>query len=165
MSNSNSSFTFKNNIYYNSSFELDSGYAGSITCDYNDYYSPSNGVIIEWLGTSYTAAQFATFKSSRNQEAHGITSNPLLTSVITTPSTAHDLRPTGSSPTINTGSTLGSPYDNGLTMNDIKSSWPLSVTTVSRPQGSAWDIGAYEYGGGSPNPPPNPPQNLEIMSQ
>jgi hypothetical protein len=42
-----------------------------------------------------------------------------------------------SSPQVNAGTNLGSPYDK-------------DISKVARPQGAAWDIGAYEYDSGEP---------------
>jgi hypothetical protein len=66
-----------------------------------------------------------------------------------------DLRPdtdgfslTSGSAAVNGGAALGAAYAS-------------SINSATRPQGSAWDIGAYEFGTGSQ--PPAPPTNLRIV--
>ena len=55
---------------------------------------------------------------------------------------AGNFRLQSNSPAINAGATLGSPYN-------------VDFDGILRPQGSAYDIGAYEYvSGGTPTPPP-----------
>lgn len=58
--------------------------------------------------------------------------------------TLNDLMPSSSSPVVDVGATLGSPYN-------------VDFAGTSRPQGSAYDIGAMEYttggGGGSASGP------------
>jgi hypothetical protein len=69
-----------------------------------------------------------------------------------------DLRPntdgfalTSGSAAVNGGTALGSAYSS-------------SINSVSRPQGSAWDSGAYELGSATPQPqPPAAPTNLHIV--
>jgi hypothetical protein len=52
--------------------------------------------------------------------------------------------------------------DAGVTMSSLK----MDRDGVSRPQGSAYDIGAYEFfAGGSTVQPPNPPTNLTVTVQ
>jgi parallel beta-helix repeat protein len=63
-----------------------------------------------------------------------------------------DFRPQSGSPAINAGATLGSPYD-----------W--CAGGVSRPQGEAYDCGAYEVVVEPIDPPPAPPRNLRIVAQ
>jgi hypothetical protein len=53
------------------------------------------------------------------------------------------------SPAINSGAALSSPYNN-------------SVNSVTRPSGSGWDRGAYEFNAASGGPTPVPPTNLHI---
>lgn len=161
-SNSQNVIDVKNNIFYNSQLRLVG--SGTKTSDYNIFYMTGNYQMTNWNGTDYSQSQFASYKSASGQDAHSLNTNPLLTSVSGTLSPNHDLRPTASSPGNNAGIALGSPYNVGLSTNNTKSSWPLSVTTVSRPQGSGWDIGAYEYGA-SGDSPPQAPQNLRISSQ
>lgn len=107
------------------------------TLDYNLYYRSTAGNLINWGGTNYTQANWATYKSASSQDANSPTpADPLFvsTSNFTLQST---------SPAINTGTNLGSDYDDGLSP---ASTWPSSVTTIDQNlRGSGWEIGAYVY--------------------
>lgn len=149
----------RNNIFYNSQVILGGGaIATALDLDYNLYYRTSAGTIISWGPTSKDYSTLAAFKAAHSSyESHGLNVNPLLASVTATPNNDHDLRLTSSSPAKDTGdSSLGAPYNVGVSQDTAKSNWPYSVTTVLRPQGSGWDMGAYEYGAsGNPSPPKN----------
>jgi parallel beta helix pectate lyase-like protein len=54
--------------------------------------------------------------------------------------TSDDFSLQSSSPAKNAGNAFGAPYDTGIAPG---ATWPVP-TTVSRPQGAAWDIGAVE---------------------
>jgi hypothetical protein len=147
----------------------------------NNWYYNNDGIrtglLISWKGTEYRS--LSSFYSATGFEANYNTpvshlANPQFADVDSTKRLTHDFRPIVGSPVIDIGANEGSPYNNGISTASTYSDWPYyagsgdpgsGITTISRPQGSGWDIGAYEYGGGSPNPSPNPPQNLEIMSQ
>jgi hypothetical protein len=77
---------------------------------------------------------YADWKAVTCNDAHSITSNPLLTGSYTIPS---------NSPAKDTGTALGSPYN-------------VDRIGVSRPQGSGWDMGAYEYGSSDSTSPQKP---------
>ena len=79
------------------------------------------------------------------QTSSNVTSNPLLVSVASIP----DLHLQSSSPAIDAGKTM--------------TSLSRDIEGVQRPQGSAFDIGAYEYfRGGSTVQKPNPPTGLQV---
>jgi len=68
-------------------------------------------------------------------------------------SAGYDFRLVSTANAVNSGANLGSTFSSDF-------------VDVSRPQGSAWDIGAYEYAGGSPPPdttPPSPPTNVSVI--
>lgn len=90
----------------------------TFSCDYNDYYGGSASPFI-WNGT---AMNFSTWKSTTSQDAHSIT---------TAPSLDGNLMPTLGANVIDAGTTL--------------SGFSVDKNSVTRPQGSAWDIGAYEF--------------------
>lgn len=48
--------------------------------------------------------------------------------------------------------------DAGVTLSQV----PIDIRKNPRPQGAAHDIGAYEVGTGSADPPPDPPQGLRV---
>ena len=124
----------KNNIMSGCSaaIEMRTNNPTRVTSDYNDGYD-----IGTWF--VYNSAVYgnfvslSSFRSTYGQELHSITTNPNLT-------TTYELSST--SPARDTGTALGSAY-------------ALDKKRVSRPQGAAWDIGAYEYILRKPLPPRN----------
>ena len=67
-----------------------------------------------------------------------------------------DLRPNTEGFSLNVGS---SAIDGGATLANV---YNQSINSALRPQGSAWDIGAYEFNAGATSPL-NPPSNLRII--
>jgi hypothetical protein len=144
----------KNNVFYNSRVTLEGpNTSGQIAVmDYNVYYTDGvqDSYVIQYGSSQYsTAAAFHAAHSA--YEANGKTGNPNLASVSNASegTTSHDPRPTSNS-TLLIGmgdSSLGSTYQNGLSMSTGKSSWPLSVSLT--PRGAAWSIGAYQYESGT----------------
>lgn len=135
----NSAMVFTRPAYVTTPVDFGSyGSGASIIVDYNTY-GGYGGSTVAYLGS---ALSYATFKTnSVCQGTWDSTANPLLNS---------DLTPTSSS--------VGT---------DHAVSWASLFTTdkngVSRPQGSAWDIGAYEYVGGEPDTtPPAAPSGLNV---
>jgi hypothetical protein len=122
-------FTGKNNILYNTvggdyAFGSADATPNSISMDYNDFYSTST-YLIGYDESAYTPAQFANYKAAVTpNDANSIATNPTLDVDYTlyTTSTAR-----------NTGTTISTVLD------DFRG--------LPRPQGSAYDIGAYEYRG------------------
>ena len=68
-----------------------------------------------------------------------------------------DLSLTSSSPGINAGFNLGTPFNLSLSNTTV---WPNSISLVDR--GSAWDIGAYEYVPSGNTTPPAAPTGLSV---
>jgi hypothetical protein len=140
----------KNNIFYNCGggnasapiiyIENSSAFTpSSFTFDANVYYQGSTAQYIVFRGTSYTVANWVGAN-----EPHSKTTAPSFASYA--PFAAGNdfhLRPTD---------TVA--RDAGLSLSAY---FTGDKDQVARPQGSAWDIGAYEYnsgGGGSTNLPP-----------
>lgn len=81
----------------------------------------------------------AEWQSDTSQDAHSYFADPLFQTIDT------DFSLEAGSPARDKGVTLGSPYN-------------IDYLGISRPQGTTYDIGAYEYyAGGGPNPDPVPP--------
>ena len=101
-----------------------------LTHDHNDWNKPS-GTAVVYGGSSYTAAQITSF------EATSISADPVFVST-GSPYTALNFALQTSSPAKNAGTTIGS--------------FSTDYSGVSRPQGAAWDMGAFEFveGGVSP---------------
>ena len=160
--NASNVFDLRNNIFYKSWMTMDQSGGGTVTLDNNIYYSTSSGTVVQWGPVNqYTCAQFAAYKAVvAPNEANSLCTNPLLTSVSATLSPNHDLRPTSSSPGNGHGVALGSPYNVGLSMDNTKSSWPLSVTTSIR--SGTPDIGAYVYVQAGDTTPPAAPSGLTV---
>ena len=74
-----------------------------------------------------------------------VNSDPLFTNI-----SGKDFHIQSTSPAIDAGLTVALPRDHD---------------GISRPQGSAYDIGAYEYNSGTSVPPPNPPSGLSAVVQ
>jgi hypothetical protein len=107
--------------------------------DNNIYYNIGTTTISAG-GTTYTLAQWQALK----YDLSSLTSNPNLDG-------SYKLQAT--SPAIATGANLTSV---GITaLNSDK-------TGISRPQGAAWDIGAYEYVPGGDTTPPAAPTGLSV---
>jgi hypothetical protein len=119
------------------------GFDGTITHANNLYWHTSGGsaAAIYNNGTTYTVSQALTYEST------GRNSDPLLTNPADTPtavSSAIGVTDGGFKPM------AGSPaVDHGV---DLGSSFAGSIDNVLRPQGGAWDIGAYEVGAAGPIP-------------
>ncbi len=120
-----------------------SGYRGSLTHRNNVYWHTSGGsaTAVYNKGTTYTVAFVKNFEpSAQNTDA-------LFTDVTQAPSSVsstigpnrNGFLPQSSSPAIDRGVALGSTYAKGINL-------------AVRPQGTDWDIGAYEYSTGTPTP-------------
>ena len=124
------------------------------------YVSSASSYMLEFNGVSGSGADVSNnlfydpagnmnnMNSGTNQ--NGVEGNPLFTNIST-----RDFTLQTGSPAIDAGATLESPYN-------------VDMLGVSRPQGSAYDIGVYEkiIGGGGNNPPNQPtnpnPTNGEV---
>jgi VCBS repeat-containing protein len=120
---------YRNNIFYNTGagyIVQYNGY-GDGDWDFDLMYNGSSGTSMKWFGTQYSYSGWRSAYSA--QEAHGLNSNPSLTT------TTGDVSLKATSPCINKGVII-----NGF--NDADSAWAYS--------GTAADIGALEYNSGSP---------------
>jgi Right handed beta helix region len=129
----------KNNVVYNANstargLVATTWASGNITEDHNLWYMPG-GKPISWNGNLYSVAEFrnATAHSDHSKET-----NPQFVDVA-----GGDFHSNPSSVVT----------DGGVTLPMVST----DKTGVTRPQGSAYDLGAYEYTQGSPPPPPPPP--------
>jgi hypothetical protein len=133
-----------NNIFINDGDGTSSGpmlFVGSNagtgwTAGNNVYYRPTNG-FVTWKGTSYTAANFVS-----SVDTAGKTGLPSFTSY-TAFASGNDFH-------INTSDTVA--VDKGAS---LASYFTADKDGITRPQGAAWDIGAYETsssGGDTTNP-------------
>jgi hypothetical protein len=148
-SSSVSNLEFKNNIVYNGGGIPLSDAKGTITSHSNNIFYSGNGLLVSSGGHNYSSTNLTTY------EATGLGSNPLFKNTGNLPSGfigtyGTDLAPNndglslqGSSPGLNTGVPLASPYSG-------------SINTISRASGSGWDAGAYEENlAGTPPAPSN----------
>ena len=136
---------FRNNIIYSTSPNLMRMQKNGMTFD-NDiwWYTGASNPVWKWPVNS-TYSSFAAFQSGTGQEANGIYADPLLNDPTYHangfPVTSFTLQ--SGSPAINAGADLGSMGTHDFFGNAI-------------PQGGAYDIGAYESGGGGPVPTNTP---------
>ena len=131
-----SNTTVKNNVFSNIIIPLYIYSRNRIASDNNIFFHPDPQFITDsWLG-------FSDWKAASGNDSHSVTSNPNLTS-------EYKLQ-ASSNAAINNGVSLSSYFTTD------KDGFP-------RPQGSAWDIGAYEYIGASDTTPPAPPSGVIIL--
>jgi hypothetical protein len=102
--------------------------------DNNLYNAPT---LVQWNGSNLNT--IASVRSTTGMEQHGLQADPL-TAPFPTPTLQ------SGSPAIGAGANLTSM---GLSQLDA------DITGASRPATGAWDIGAYAYNSGKPEPPTN----------
>jgi len=148
---------------------------GAIVTRTNNLLYRSSGTTLAYVsGTSYTSANIATWVGNSSTK----TTNPSFTGG-TLPTGFSGIYRTNmapnttyfelgsASPAVDAGTTLGSPYNGCINGAGL-------ATPVTRPQGAAYDIGAYEYVGSSSvitppvvTPPvvttPAAPKNLRVI--
>jgi len=117
----------KNNIIYTNNgsgdYALWVNTAGMVTSNYNRWYNTGTGPTWYWVGTSYTQSQFSNYKTASGQDRNSSTGDPGFVS-------SSDRHLSSGSPCIDAGTNVGVTEDYDGTMI---------------PQGSAPDVGAYEY--------------------
>lgn len=137
--------------YGTSAYDILVENTGSTTyLDNNIIYGPS--VRISWNGATYSG--LAAFQSATGKCASCVNSDPNFVNA-----TSGNFSIQSPSPAIDKGS-LQSVYATFRSRYGID----ISEDTLGapRPQGAAWDIGAYEYNSGVALRTPNPPYNLQI---
>jgi hypothetical protein len=141
-----SSFTIENNIFYNCYspvvlFGAESGASvGNFTIDYNAVYAGAHG------GTAFSVC------GSTPTQSHLRTGNVAFTT--------YSERSGGNDIHLKSTDTIAKDYGVSLA-----SFFTTDKDGVTRPQGSAWDIGAYEYNSGSTSVAPSittQPQSLTV---
>lgn len=120
------------------------GVAALTTLDYNLY----TDMAVKYAGHEYTLPS-AMFTAA-GQEAHGVeNSNPHFTN-----STGYDFSLGSDSPAVNAGPTV----DASAFYADFQGRFGIDIhvdaSGISRPKGTAWDIGSYEYAGAAAISPP-----------
>ena len=144
----------KNNIFVNTATTVAGAFEVSkmvsVVADYNIFYAPNSSAVIKLDGNNLTWSQW----QSSGRDAHGYNQQPSFANF--------DWNFSKDKNTVLN-------YDFSLTSNstgiddgvDLGARWNTALDNISRPQGSAWDIGAYEMvtGGGGGNNPPNQPVN------
>lgn len=103
----------------------------AITASNNDYYGAASP---QWIWHSSFLSTLASWQSNCSCDASSIATNPVLTSTYI---------PNATSPVIGTGTNLSS-----LGITALNS----DAAGVVRPSTGAWDLGAYQHGGGSGTP-------------
>lgn len=127
VSRASANITAANNIIYqlsgdSSNLRVEAGAEDGFWSDYNDFYRTS-GYPVRWLSTNCT---FLRYKQITKQDLHSLSKDPRFTNV-----TGRNFHLLESSPVIDRGTPMHAPA--------------LDMDRVSRPQGSAVDMGAYEY--------------------
>lgn len=140
---------FMNNIIYAANPNIMNMKENGVIFNNNLYwYTGAGNPVFKWGNSTYNG--FAAFKAGSGQEANGIYTNPLLNDPTYHangfPVTSFTLQ--SGSPAINAGANLGNMGAHDFFGNAI-------------PQGGAYDIGAYESGGGPV--PTNTPTNTPTV--
>ncbi|MEK7635597.1 MAG: choice-of-anchor Q domain-containing protein [Patescibacteria group bacterium] len=149
-----SNIQIKNNIFKSgfaaAKIYLEDNIASSLNVDYNYYYA-SIGTDHAYM-PSTSNRNLSGMRSSWGWETNGSEGDPLFNNI----SDENGFNLTVSSP--------NPPLNRGI---DLSSVFITDKVGVSRPQGSAWDIGAYEYIASGPQPdttPPSIPANLTAQA-
>ena len=139
-----SGIEFKNNIFYCSAAQrCFYDYGEQISQHANNlYYRPSGTVLVYTSSKSYTATDITDWEATAQNTDPSFTRGTLPTGFKGTygidkvPNTNYFAITTGDA--LNNGATLGSPYNGCINGAGL-------ATPITRPQGAAYDIGAYEY--------------------
>ncbi len=130
----------KNNVIYSGSAAFGArviNWAGNPSnIDNNIIYVPNSANVWSFNGVSKSWSQWKAL----GFDVHGKNADPKFTSIN---NKNFSLQQT--SPGVDAGLAAGSPYN-------------VDIMGVSRPQGQNYDMGAYEYNGGNPNPDTTPPE-------
>ncbi len=130
----------KNNVIYSGSEASAArvlNWAGnSSNIDNNIVYAPNANNVWNFNGSSKSWSQWRAL----GFDAHGKNSDPKFTSV-----NNKDFSLQETSPGVDAGLAAGSPFN-------------VDIMGVSRPQGQHYDMGAYEFTSGNPNPDTTPPE-------
>jgi len=136
------------NIRNNLSYQLSGEYftnSGSIISSGLSYASSSNNL---WFGGSQSAPTWS---------ASNVNADPLFVNAST-----NNFHLQSGSPAVDAGITVSS--SNSYKGYQVWNGRPMDRDGVPRPQGSGYDIGAYEFfAGGSTVQKPNPPTNLTVI--
>jgi len=135
-----------NNTSYHFPIETGSGtYALPAQIDNNLYYKTGSTSVVLWNGTTYTLSGWKTLTGKDSASAFGQATfvNPAATWA------------TSSSGNYALSASDTAAKDQGYNLSSVWSG-AADILGTSRPQGSAWDIGAYEYVSGDTTPPSAP---------
>jgi hypothetical protein len=139
----NGTFNLKNNIIYSGNYRAVVNKFGSLVTHSNNLiYSTSSGTWVTDGSSNYTSTGVKTWETTVQNTDPAFTGGTLPTGFSGTygtnmvPNTPYFA--TTSGPAVNNGATLGSPYNGCINGAGL-------AIPITRPQGTAYGIGAYEY--------------------